>query len=594
MNSSKTLDFSIFSQKAHSVSLLLFEKGKAEPFKNIPLDNDGSGTWLTSLENVDPESEYLFELDKNSVLDPYAKALSSPNSWYHWQDEIRCQLTYDHSYDWENIEHVTIDKNNLMIYEMHVRGFTCDESSSVVHRGTFNGIIEKLDHIKSLGATAIELMPVLEFDEREVFRPNNDSDFIKCNYWGYSTVNFFSPMKRFASNSERLTGIIELKNLVKECHKKGVAVILDVVYNHVSQKSCLEDIDKEAYFILSKDKQHTNYSGCGNTINANSQAGTNLIMSSLKYLVSEFMVDGFRFDLGALLALDGSEKLLKDPPIIKCIESDPLLSDKLLIAEPWDSCMINLQDNFPSKKFYVWSGSYKNAARMFIRGNSNTEEMFFNSMSSHVIGNNTPINFVTCHDGFSLYDLVSYNNKHNIQNGENNADGDFENLSWNCGEEGCSTDPNVTYLRKKQIKNFILANTLSLGTPMIFMGDEFAHTHNGNNNCYCIDGKINWMDWNLSDFKKDILEFYKNCIALRKEVLSQEDNNMKLIHSNDNLIVISINDKHLLIFNAKNRSENISQFIHHDTQILLQSFDENLTDEIKLPEFASLIACVSN
>lgn len=594
------LIFSIFSIVAKTVKLHLFDPNNSLPKDILSLHQTIPGIWQVEMDPIPLSTLYLFEVDGNLVLDPYAKALTTPHTWGVWQDSPKCQLTFDHKFDWENTPKPNIPKKHLIIYEMHVRGFTKNKSSNVTHPGTYLGLIEKIPYLKELGINAIELLPIHEFDERENPRKEPITGKRLWDFWGYMTMNFFCPTKRYATSNDRLAPLNEFKTMVREFHKNRIEVILDVVYNHVSPLSGLEKIDKAAYFILTKDKAHTNFSGCGNTLSANSLATSHLIMSSLHYFAKECEIDGFRFDLGGCFARGPDGTPLTLPPFFELLENDPILADCKLILEPWDCYGINLLNGFSIKECSAWNSSFRIAMRRFIRGDSMQEQFFKDSFlgSKYLFPVGSPptktINYVTCHDGFSLNDLVSYNQKHNQNNGEHNRDGDSDNSSFNYGVEGLTNDPKILAIRLLQMKNLLFANLLAIGVPMIRMGDEYGHTNLGNNNTYCQD-EPSWFNW---DKTSEIFPFLRSLIFLRKSIplynlehyLTESD--IHLVMIKEHIVVLLIKNSYLIAFNTSNSPLFLPAYGLTHWKILLQtSKDISATELLTVPPRSFLIAC---
>ncbi|MBM3192234.1 MAG: glycogen-debranching protein, partial [Chlamydiae bacterium] len=495
------LHFSFFSTSANQIRLLLFDPKESIPFAMIPLSKTAPGIWHGETSPPPLSTEYMCEVDGEVVLDPYAKALSTPHTWGVWQHKPRCQFIFDHTFNWEGSQKPKLTPQELIIYEAHVRGFTQDKSSLCKHPGTYLGLIEKIPYLKKLGVNAIELLPIHEFDERDNLRQDPQTGHKLWNYWGYMTLNFFAPMKRYATTHDRLSALNEFKTMVREFHKAGIEVILDVVYNHAAPASDLEKIDKSAYFILTEKKEHTNFSGCGNTLSANAFASSHLIISSLRYFAEACQIDGFRFDLAGCFARGPDGSPLHRPPFLELLNHDPVLSSCKLILEPWDCYGINLLNGFSIGTCSAWNGSFKTAIRRFVRGDAMQEQFFKDSFlgSRYLFSKKDPttktVNYAACHDGFSLNDIVSYSQKHNQRNGEDNRDGDNDNSSYNYGFEGETPDPHILSIRMQQMKNLLFSTLLSVGTPMIRMGDEYGHTNLGNNNTYCHD-ELNWFQWN--------------------------------------------------------------------------------------------------
>ncbi len=594
------LIFSLFSNSAKTVKIIIFNPRKNLPLDILPLHKTAPGIWTIEMAPLSEETQYLYEVDGLHVLDPYAKALSTPNSWGIWQDNPKCCLTFDHTFNWENTEKPNILKQDLIIYEMNVRSFTKHPSSKVSHPGTYLGIVEKIPYLKSLGINAIELLPIHEFDERENPRKDPLTGKRLWNTWGYMTTNFFCPTKRYATSNNRLAPLNDFKTMVKECHKNGIEVILDVVYNHASQGSGLEHIDKESYFILNKDKSHTNFSGCGNTLSANSLATSHLIFSSLHYFAKECMVDGFRFDLGGCFARSKDGLPLNSPPFFELLTTDPILSDCKLILEPWECFGLNLLNGFHLKNCSAWNSSFKTAMRRFVKGDAMQEQFFKDSFlgSKYLFPKGSPttktVNYVTCHDGFSLNDLVSYNQKHNQNNGENNRDGDNDNSSYNYGIEGPTKDLNISYLRNTQMKNLLFVNLLAIGIPMIRMGDEYGHTNFGNNNTYCQD-ELGWFNWNE---RSEIFEFLQSLIALRKQTplyrtdkYFTEEEAIPVIMK-PNVVALLLKNSYLIICNASHEPLLLPSYEPSHWKIVLSTNNESAFKTVlTIPAKSFLIAC---
>jgi isoamylase len=420
------------------------------------------------------------------------------------------------TYDWEGDEHPRRPWARSIIYEAHVRGFTRHPSSGVPEntRGTFAGLIEKIPYLQDLGVTAVELLPVFQFDAR-------DCPPGRVNYWGYQPVSFFAPHRAYSSRQDPAGPLDEFRDMVKALHRAGIEVILDVVFNHTSEGGhngptfCFRGLDNVAYYILDKDPaRYADYSGCGNTLNANQPIVRRMIVDSLRYWVGDMHVDGFRFDLASILARDSSGHVLPNPPVLWDIESEPALAGTKLIAEAWDAAGLYQVGSFVGDSWKEWNGRFRDDARSFFRGDPGSlrrfADRFVGSPEIYAHKRREPeqsINFVTCHDGFTLNDLVSYERKHNEPNGEGNRDGCNDNVSWNCGVEGPTDDPAIEALRNRQVKNFLAATLLSVGVPMMLMGDEVRRTQRGNNNAYCQDDDGNWFDWRLLEKHADIHRF---------------------------------------------------------------------------------------
>jgi isoamylase len=598
-----TLEFRLFSPSVTPPFLLLFNPKQDQPREKVPCQSEGPKIWVAKIPLPDPETEYLFEIDGKTVLDPYAQALSVPNTWGQGVGkQLRGQLTFDHTFDWEDSNHPNHQKEDLVIYEMHLRGFTNDPSSKVKHPGTYLGMIEKIPYLKKLGVNAVELLPIFEFDETENHFKNPTSAERLYNYWGYFTYNFFTPMKRYSSTDQRLAPMTELKTLVRELHKNGIEVILDVVYNHVSPHAQFEALDKSSYFILSNGS-HTNFSGCGNTINANNPVTAQLILSSLEHFVREYQIDGYRFDLGGCLIRGSDGVPLKNPPVYKNIENSATLSSTKFIAEPWDCGGIYVLGHFPSHRFSEWNSAFKANVRQFIRGSYSDTRGFRDAfLGSHEIFKKKKdprcsINYITAHDGFSLHDLVSFNGKHNDQNGEGNRDGENENYSQNYGVEGETQDQRIIEIRKKQMKNFHLANLLSIGIPMMLMGDEYGLTHYGNNNTYCHDGTLNWFNWDEAEKNPQLTFFVEKVLQLRhKEPLFRRKQyfhhkEIKELCTHHSVYAVILEDKYVVAFNGGDCSYHLPQINMNQWHVLIATDAIQQENYLVIPPKSSLIAC---
>lgn len=534
------LNFTLASKHADDVKLCLFDRATKKlvsEFQLSPKLNKTGDVWHILVHAIDEHFLYAYRLgppsapEQDLLLDPYSKSVVSGNIWGETPYVPLCDIIVDKDFDWQNDVPPNHSINDLIIYEMHVRGFTKDPSSKVTHPGTYLGLIEKIPHLLDLGINAIELLPIHEFNEQENHRKNPETDEQLYNYWGYSTVNFFAPMQRYASTASHGAALTEFKTMVKALHKHGIEVILDIVFNHTAEggeKGCVlsfKGIDKPIYYMLDSQNHYRNYTGCGNTVNANHPVVLEMIISSLRYWVSEMHVDGFRFDLASDLCRDLKGNPMTISPVIKAITEDPVLAKVKLIAEPWDAAGLYQVGHFAAKspRWSEWNDRYRDCVRRFIKGISGANGEFARRLSGSedLYGDRHPsnsINFITAHDGFSLADLVSYNMKHNQQNGENNQDGHNQNESWNCGCEGTTTDEGILQLRQRQMRNFHLALMLSLGIPMVLMGDEYGHTKLGNNNAYCQDNQLNWYNWNKLEKNSGFYRFFSILIKLRKQM----------------------------------------------------------------------------
>jgi isoamylase/glycogen operon protein len=420
-------------------------------------------------------------------------------------------------FDWQSAVRPNLPKEDLVIYELHVRGFTTHPSSKVKCPGTYRGLIEKIPYLKKLGINAIELMPIFEFDECHHRDPS------LMNYWGYNPVSFFAPKRSYASANP----FDEFRTLVRELHKNGIEVILDVVYNHTGEGKldeptfCWRGLDNSTYYLIDRAGQYKDYSGCGNTINANHPVTLRLILDSLRFWATEMQVDGFRFDLASILTRGPNGHPMSHPSLLEAIQKDPLLSSVKLISESWDASGLYQLGAFPKwGPWSEWNGRYRDIIRRFIKGTNGKVGLFASALCGSDFLYKAPtssINFVTCHDGYTLRDLVTYQRKHNEANGEYNQDGANQNDSWNCGIEGPSSDPTILSLRERQMRNFWLALLLSQGIPMILMGDEYGHTRKGNNNAYVHDNELNWFLWDKLEQQKPLFQFVRDLISFRKK-----------------------------------------------------------------------------
>lgn len=536
-------NFSIFSKHADSVTLCLFAPGSKKATQKFLLDpvlHRTGDVWHIFIYDLPSEYEYGYYVDgpydplkglyfnkRSLLLDPFAKRLASPSEWAASKSCTRGVVHPLEPFNWENDNHPLIPLQDLIIYEMHVRGFTQDPSSNVKNSGTFLGMIEKIPYLKSLGVNAVELMPLFEFNETENLNKCPRTGATLFQYWGYSTVNFFSPMNRYGTDPQKT--IAEFKMLVKELHANGIEVILDVVYNHTAEGSengpvlSFKGLENPVYYMLGPSGEYYNFSGCGNTFNCNNPVVRELIRASLRYWVTEMHVDGFRFDLASVLARDHDGIPLARPPLIEAITLDPILANTKLIAEAWDAGGLYQVGSFPGLKVWAeWNGYYRDGVRRFLKGQDGEAGNFATRLagSEDLYGKGRfpyhSINFVTAHDGFTLYDLVSYNEKHNEDNGENNRDGSNQNDSWNSGTEGPTTDEKIGRLREQRMRNFQLALMVSQGVPMLLMGDEYGHTKGGNNNTWCHDNRLNWFQWDTLEQNPGLLRFFQKTIAFRK------------------------------------------------------------------------------
>jgi glycogen operon protein len=541
------INFSIYSRHATSCTLVLFKKHAPEPMAEIPfLDEFRIGNVFAMVVfDIDYENlEYGFRMDgpydpkvghrfdpTKILMDPYAKVIGGRDVWGgkpDWNNiyQHRARIVFE-DYDWESDRPLEIPFEDLIIYEMHVRSFTRHPSSKVKRLGTFAGIREKIPYLKELGVNCIELMPIYEFDEFENSRPHPETGELLMNYWGYSTVGFFAPKAGYAATGKFSMQTDELKALVKELHKNGIEVFFDVVFNHTAEGNeagptiSFRGIDNQTYYMLTPDGYYFNFSGTGNTLNCNNPIVRNMVLDCLRYWAAEYHIDGFRFDLAAILGRDQSGAPLSNPPLLEALAFDPILAKCKLIAEAWDAGGLYQVGTFPAYgRWSEWNGKYRDTIRKFLKGDeAQVGEMAQRLQGSPDLyawrGPTASINFITAHDGFTLADLVSYNGKHNEANGENNNDGANDNHSWNCGWEGPTDDPEINALRCRQMKNAVAMLVVSQGVPMILMGDEVGRTQYGNNNAYCHDNELNWLDWTLLESNADLFRFFKNCAAFR-------------------------------------------------------------------------------
>ncbi|MBI3508272.1 MAG: glycogen debranching enzyme [Chlamydiia bacterium] len=522
--------FTLFSHHAERVFLGLFNQ-QGHLLKKIAMKKSEGDLWQVQVAPL-PEESYCYAyqvlgpkgvglcFSEEWLADPYARALHSSPVWGSPVDRdlaVRALLQKPEAFDWEGASPPRIARSDLVIYEMHVRGFSCHESSGVSLPGSFQAIVEKIPYLKQLGVNAIELMPIFEFDEMHG-KPEP-----LCNYWGYSPLHFFAPMRRYAGGEDPS---IAFKTLVRELHKNGIEIYLDVVYNHTGEgkesdyKIHLRGIDAPVYYMLDEQGHLRDYAGCGNVLNVNHPVVQKWILDSLRYWVEEFHVDGFRFDLAAIFTRGTDGKPMAHPPLLSAIETDSVLKEVKWIAEVWDAAGLYLAGAFAARGDWMeWNGQYRDHVRRFIKGNDGEAGKFASCLCGSdflFAPSKTPlssINFISSHDGFTLRDLVSYNQKHNRANGEGNRDGTDINDSWNCGIEGPTEAPAICALREQQMRNFLLALFLSQGIPMLSMRDEYGHSCQGNNNPYAQDNEINWFVWNE---RADIVQFVAKLIAFRK------------------------------------------------------------------------------
>lgn len=540
------VSFTVSSQNATSIKLVLFKRNEYEPFATIPFpENYRIGNVYSMIVfglNIE-EFEYAYCVDgpynpekglvfNNTVylLDPYSKAVAGQSKWGfkpQYANEYRSRVVVN-DFDWEDSKQLGINMKDLIIYELHVRGFTNHSSSGVSYPGTFEGLAEKIPYLKELGINAVELMPIFEFDEMRDMRIVDGKRLL--DYWGYNAVSFFAPNTSYTAGIEFNREGDELKSLIKMFHENGIEVILDVVFNHTAEGDetgpyiSFKGFDNNVYYMLTPNGKYYNFSGCGNTLNCNHPIIQRMILDCLRYWVTEYRIDGFRFDLASILGRNEDGSPMSKPPLLQNLAFDPILANVKLIAEAWDAGGLYQVGSFPSwNRWSEWNGLYRDDLRKFLKGGAGLAHVVAERIAgSHDLydpvhrGHNASVNFITCHDGFTLYDLYSYNKKHNEANGWNNTDGDSNNNSWNCGVEGDTDNEEVLKLRKKMMKNACAVLLASQGTPMILAGDEFCNTQFGNNNPYCQDNEVSWLDWNLLDKNKEMFNFFKKMIKFRK------------------------------------------------------------------------------
>lgn len=546
---SNGVSFTINSHGATRCTLLLFKPQASKPYARIPFPDSYriGDTYSMLVFDIKPdEFEYAFSFDgpyepakgllfneENVLLDPYSRAVTGQRKWGEKPEggkdfEYRARVVKS-SFDWGDIKQLEQPFEDLVIYETHVRGYTKDKSSGVSAPGTFAGLKDKIPYLKDLGINAVELMPIFEFDEMESARVVDDVQLY--NYWGYNTVSFFAPNTSYAFNEEHNHEGDELKSLIKALKENGIEVILDVVFNHTAEGNemgpcfSFKGIDNNVYYMLTPDAHYYNFSGCGNVMNCNHPVVRNFIIDCLRHWAIEYRVDGFRFDLASILGRDQNGAPMANPPILESLAFDPVLGKMKLIAEAWDAGGLYQVGSFPSwNRWAEWNGRYRDDMRSFLKGDDGMAGNAITRItgsrdlySPESRGHKASVNFMTCHDGFTLYDLYSYNEKHNEKNGWNNTDGDNNGHSWNCGAEGETDDPNVNGLRRRLIKNAFAALLCSRGPAMFFAGDEFCNTQFGNNNAYCQDNIISWLDWSRLEEFKQIHDFVRHMIQFRKE-----------------------------------------------------------------------------
>jgi glycogen operon protein len=541
------VSFTVHSVNATGCRLCLFRREEDKPYAVIPFPESYriGNTYSMTVYGIDPsEFEYAYQFDgeyneqkgllfksDNYILDPYARAVCDQRIWGKRGLEdapFYKARVVENGYDWGNTSMANLDPKDMIIYEMHVRGFTQDESSGVKNRGTFAGIKEKIPYLVELGINTIELMPIFEFDELEDVREIDGQRLL--NYWGYSTVCFFAPNTGYASRQEEHREGNELRDLIGELHDNGIEVILDVVFNHTAEGNekgpcfSFKGIDNNIYYMLTPDGKYYNFSGCGNVLNCNHPIVRQFILECLRYWVVSYRVDGFRFDLASIMGRNEDGSPMSNPPLLQLLAFEPVLGQTKLIAEAWDAGGLYQVGNFPSwNRWSEWNGRYRDDMRCFLKGDYGMAQAAINRITGSLDlygrenrGENATVNFMNCHDGFTLYDMYAYNYKHNEKNGWNNTDGANDNNSWNCGVEGETDNPEVLELRNRLRKNAFATLMCSRGAAMFLAGDEFCNTQFGNNNAYCQDNITSWLDWNRKEEYEEMFEFCKFMIRFRK------------------------------------------------------------------------------
>lgn len=558
------INFAIFSSNATSVLLVLYEPGAEKPIAEFPLDpryNRTGDIWHILVRGIPSTIEYGYRVDRENntekhihrfnrskvLVDPYAKVFLGHEKWGHIEKNHNKQKRtlrssiIDDNFNWEFDQPLNTPLSQTIIYELHVRGFTRNSNSEVDNPGTYKGLIEKIPYLKELGITAVELLPINEFSETDNDRSNPTTGEKLVNFWGYHSAGFFAPKASYASSLEPGSQVTEFKELVKAFHKAGIEIILDVVFNHTAEGNQMgptisfRGLDNSVYYLIDPNSgEYHNYTGCGNTLNCNHPVVRDMILECLRYWVMEMHIDGFRFDLASVLGRGRDGSVLANPPLLERIAADPVLRNTKLIAEAWDAAGLYQVGTFPSwGRWAEWNARFRDDVRCFVKGDPDMVP----ALASRLIGSpdmydgegqthHQHINFITCHDGFTLRDLTSYNEKHNEANGEESRDGCSHNCSWNCGHEGLTNQNDlittqsaieIEKLRYRQMRNFASILLLSKGVPMILAGDEFGRTQMGNNNAYCQDNELSWIDWQLIEQNSDLLRFFRLLIKFRKD-----------------------------------------------------------------------------
>jgi isoamylase len=549
------VNFALLCQHGSSVRLVLFALESEAPLAELTLDGRENRTghhWHVHVAGLPSAFRYGWRVDGPTddghrfdpslvLLDPWATGVSDGAKWGagarvvagqrgNTRGTTRRSLFFRRSFDWRGDSPPVTPLEDSIIYELHVRGFTCHPTSLVARPGTFAGLVEKIPYLKDLGITAVELLPVHEFDEDDCPFSNPHTGEKLRNFWGYNSIAFASPKAAFAATGKESGQVTEFRDMMRAFHGAGIEVILDVVFNHTGEGDdrgrtySFRGLDNCLYYMLGHDGEYLNFSGCGNTVNCNHPIVRDQILSCLRYWVAEMHVDGLRFDLASVFGRDRFGNVMAEPPLVEQIVEDGVLADTKLIAEPWDAAGLYQVGRFPfGRRWSEWNGRFRDDVRRFWRGETNLAGELATRLSGsadlYEASGRAPahsINFITCHDGFSLWDLVSYNEKHNEANGEDNRDGAPENFSWNCGVEGTTAKPQILQLRRRQARNLMATLLLSQGVPMLLAGDEFLRTQEGNNNAWCQDNEISWIDWSLAEKNADFLRFTKMLIALRK------------------------------------------------------------------------------
>lgn len=540
------VNFTVHSHGATSIELLLFHRGEDEPFAVLPFPQHyriGNVYSMIVFKLNIEEFEYAYRVDgpyepekglifdrNRYLLDPYARAVTGQRIWgvsSSTEKNYKARVVKD-DFDWEDLEAPLLPMEDLIIYELHVRGFTKHESSGVLKPGTFAGLKEKLPYLKALGVNVVELMPIFEFDEMQDYRQVDGQELY--NYWGYNTVSFFAPNTSYTASTEYNREGNELKSLIMEFNQNGIEVYLDVVFNHTAEGNeygpffSFKGFDNNIYYMLTPDGKYYNFSGCGNALNCNHPIVRQMILDCLRYWVTAYRVDGFRFDLASILSRNEDGTPMSNPPLLQALAFDPILGDVKLIAEAWDADGLYQVGTFPSwNRWAEWNGRYRDDLRRYLKGDGGMAKAAAQRISGSpdlygaLSRKNASVNFITCHDGFTLNDLFSYNEKHNEKNGWNNTDGANDNNSWNCGVEGETSDPEILDLRYRLMRNAFAVLMCSRGIPMFLAGDEFCNSQFGNNNAYCQDNLTSWLDWRLLSKHQGMFRFFQYMIRFRKE-----------------------------------------------------------------------------